>query len=311
MRSYRSPLRLFIIGLIGIVLLIAATDVMFGHWLSTPPDNNDGVLTTRGQAQQRGDIVWGAAMVGVGTLLVGGAVVELVRRRPQVVVGSNEVTLAIGSAERDVAIEWANVRAVASDVATDPYDGALREQLVIDVYDRTGLPDDPLGAQWSGNELRVDAHDWTRDVGDIALACQGALGHHRRVEEIKEMGPPSMVWESVVDGEDASAVGVIAGVVTDTDTAPVGPVSADPAVGDPATGDPATEDRVTADLVTGGPGAEETRDGEADGAVSSISDEAAGDPQPTTGSVTGDDTIDEEAGEDGAVPDDDSAEEAT
>lgn len=247
MRSYRSPLRLFVIGLIGIVLLIAATDVMFGHWLSTPPDNNDGVLTTRGQAQQRGDIVWGAAMVGVGTLLVGGAVVELVRRRPQVVVGSNEVTLAIGSGERDVAIEWANVQAVASEVAIDPYDGALREQLVIDVYDRSGLPDDPLGAQWSGNELRVDAHDWTRDVGDIALACQGALGHHRRVEEIKEMGPPSMVWESVVDGEDASPVGAITGVATDTDPQPGPGPSADRAVDTAVSEDPVDETQVGED----------------------------------------------------------------
>ena len=259
MRSYRSPLRLFVIGLIGIVLLIAATDVMFGHWLSTPPDNNDGVLTTRGQAQQRGDIVWGAAMVGVGTLLVGGAVVELVRRRPQVVVGSNEVTLAIGSGERDVAIEWANVRAVASEVAIDPYDGALREQLVIDVYDRSGLPDDPLGAQWSGNELRVDAHDWTRDVGDIALACQGALGHHRRVEEIKEMGPPSMVWESVVDGEDASPVGAITGVATDTDPQPGPGPSADRAMDMAVSEDPVDETQVGegGDPSEGGPEEEE------------------------------------------------------
>ena len=281
MRSYRSPLRLFVIGMIGIVLLIAATDVMFGHWLSTPPDNNDGVLTTRGQAQQRGDIVWGAAMVGVGTLLVGGAVVELVRRRPQVVVGSNEVTLAIGSAERDVTIEWANVRAVASEVAIDPYDGALREQLVIDVYDRSGLPDDPLGAQWSGNELRVDAHDWTRDVGDIALACQGALGHHRRVEEIKEMGPPSMVWETVVDGEDASPVAVIGGVATDTEPEPVTDVSADRAPGDIATETPASED----------PDAEE-QEGDGEAVPMSASEDLPEDPQPKVEPSADDDTSD-------------------
>ena len=209
MRAYRSPLRLFALGLIGVALILASVDVMFGHWLSTPPENNDGVLTTRGQAQQRGDIVWGAAMVGMGTLLVGGSVVELVRRRPVAEVGQNGLTLAIGPHDAEVTIPWGEVTDVSSDVEVDPYDGSQRELLLVEVVDRTPFPDAPVGARWSGNELRVDAHDWSRRVTEVALSAQGALGHHRRLEEIKAMGPPSLSWETtneqpVVPAETAS-----------------------------------------------------------------------------------------------------------
>ena len=216
MRAYRSPIRLFVFGLIGVALIFAAVDVMVGHWLSTPPENNDGVLTTRGQAQQRGDIVWGAAMVGIGTLLVGGAVVELVRRHPMAVVGQAGITLAIGSHERDVTIPWDDISSVSSDVVIDPYDASRRELLVIEVLDRSSIPDDPIGAEWHGDELRVDLHDSSQQVTDIALAAQGALGHHRRVEEIKQMGPPSLTWETTVtspieaDHEGTPGVGSMA-----------------------------------------------------------------------------------------------------
>ncbi len=195
MRVYRSPARLFAFGIVGILLILGAVDVMLGHWLSTPPEVANDVLTTRGRAQQRGDILWGAALVGMGTLLVGGSIAELVRRRPEAEVTQTALVLAVVSHERDVRIEWGNVRSVSSDVAFDPYDGSLREHLLVDVIDRSALPDDPIGAEWVGDSLRVDAHDWTTPVTDVALSAQGALGHHRRVEEIMQMGPPSVVWE--------------------------------------------------------------------------------------------------------------------
>jgi len=201
MRAYRSPIRLFAFGVVGIVLIVASIDVMFVHEISIPPEATDGVLTTRGLAQQRGDIVWGAALIGVGTLLVGGAVVELVRRRPLVVVEAGGIKLAIGHHEQQVQIPWSNVRAVSSDVVTDPYDGSTREALLVDVIDREGLPDVPVGGEWLRNELRVDAHDWTTRVTDIALSGQGALHHDRRVEAIRQMEAPSLTWETTVAAE--------------------------------------------------------------------------------------------------------------
>lgn len=223
MRAYRSPLRLFVFGMIGVALVLASVDIMFGHWLSTPPEENNGVLTTRGQAQQRGDIIWGAAMVGMGTLLVGGSVVELVRRRPVAEVRPDELMVAIGPHESDVVIPWENVRSVTSDTMLDPYDGSEREVLLIDVFERDGLPGEPIGAAWHGLELRVDAHDWSKRVTDIALSAQGALGHHRRVEEIKQMGPPSVTWETEEPEEPDAA------------TAEPAAVSADEGGGEPAT----------------------------------------------------------------------------
>ena len=206
MRAYRSPLRLFAFGVVGLVLLLAAVDVMFGHWVSTPPENTDGFLTTRGQAQQRGDVVWGAAMIAVGTLLVGGAVLELVRRRPQAEVAPDGLVLAIGSHEREVTIGWSNIADVSSAVLDDPYDGSSRPNLLVEVVDRSGLLDDPLGAVWHGDTLCMDASDWTKPVTDVALAAQAGLGHHRRMEEIKQMGPPSVEWD---DGPaDATAAEV-------------------------------------------------------------------------------------------------------
>lgn len=206
MRAYRSPLRLFVFGMIGVILILAAVDVMFGHWLSTAPESNDGALSTRGQAQQRGDIVWGAAMIGIGTLLVGGAVVELVRRRSVAEVSQEGLTVAIGPHETPVFIPWGAVESIRTDEDLDPYDGSRRSQLVIRLADGTGIPDDPLGAVRRGDELRVDAEDWSRPVDDIASSAREALHHHRSMEEIARMGPPSVTWDTTVATNDDADV---------------------------------------------------------------------------------------------------------
>lgn len=198
MIAYRSPIRLFVFGLLGLVLMLASIDVVFGHWISTEPENNDGVLTTRGQAQQRGDLLWGAVMAGTGTLLVVGAVIDLVRRQPRCRITSDGIELPMGAHEAAIVVPWGDIRSVRADTDRDPFDGATRPRLVIDVDDRRGLPDEPHGAEWFGSELHVDAAGWTSDVGELALAAQGALGHYRRVEEIKAMEPPSLTWQTTV-----------------------------------------------------------------------------------------------------------------
>lgn len=247
MRAYRSPARVFAFGIVGILLILGAIDVMFGHWLSTPPELANDVLTTRGRAQQRGDIVWGAALVGMGTLLVGSSIAELVRRRPEAEVTQSALVLAVGPHERDVRIEWGNVVSVSSDVAVDPYDGSRREHLLVEVIDRSALPDDPIGAEWAGNSLHVDAHDWTTPVTDVALSAQGALGHHRRVEEIMQMGPPSVEWEAtsghgdvdVSPGSVAATAGISTAAIRDA-AEPSEPTAAGPDEHDPGADDSGT-----------------------------------------------------------------------
>ncbi len=195
MRVYRSPLRLFVFGIVGLLLMLAAADVMFGHWISTPPDGAPGLLTTRGQAQQRGDFIWGGAMIGVGALLFGASVVELIRRNPVIEVHENGIVAAIGATHRDVVLQWAQIEEVASGVRTDLYDGSTRDRLLVRLREKGDLPRDVIGATWEGRSLSIDAHDWTTPVTEVVLAAQGGLEYYRRVEAIGQMGEPSLVWE--------------------------------------------------------------------------------------------------------------------
>ncbi len=202
MRAYRSPMRLFLFGVVGLLLMIAAVDVMFAHSISTPPDNNDGVLTTRGQAQQRGDFVWGAGMIAAGTLLFGTGLIELIRRRPLVEVREDGISLAIGVKVRDVDVPWSQIESVSSGVIVDPFDGGRREQLLLEFSDEESIPTEVVGATREHTTLSVDAHDWTRRVTDVALAAQGALDYSRRLAAIEQMGAPSLVWEVKVPGTE-------------------------------------------------------------------------------------------------------------
>ena len=202
MRVYRSPLRLFAFGVLGLLLMIAAVDVMFAHSISTEPDNNDGVLTTRGQAQQRGDFVWGAAMIAAGTLMFGIGVTELVRRTPILEVSEEGITAPIGTTTRDVMIPWSQIESVSSTVVRDPFDGGRREQLLLELNEPGDIPRDVVGATWEGRTLSIDAHDWTKPVTEVMLAARGALDYNRRVAEIRQMEPPSLVWEVKVPTAD-------------------------------------------------------------------------------------------------------------
>lgn len=197
MRAYRSPLKLFVFGIVGIVLILAAADVMFGHWLSTPPDANDGVLTTRGHAQLRGDLIWGGVMLASGVLIFGGSITELVRRRPIVAVNGAGLILDTGG-EGDV-IPWGSIESVASGVDRDAYDGSPREQLLVEVTPGTELSERLSGLQREGDVVLIDAHDWATPVTEVALAAQGAHDHYRRVESIQNFEPPSIEWETTID----------------------------------------------------------------------------------------------------------------
>lgn len=210
MRVYRSPLKLFLFGMIGIVLIVAAVDVMFGHWLSILPDHHEGVLTTRGEAQQRGDLLWGGAMGIAGILLVIGSIIDLLRRRPSFVVDGAGMHVGSGTTSARKFVPWGTVEAIVSDVARDPYDGSQRERLIVEkkigvltaegsadadtvgVDDAEGKNVDVTGDQ---DTLYVDAHDWTVRVTEVSLASQGAHDHFMRVEKVLAYKLPSIEWE--------------------------------------------------------------------------------------------------------------------
>ncbi|KAA3639594.1 MAG: hypothetical protein DWP92_04430 [Armatimonadetes bacterium] len=202
MHAFRAPFRLFIIGIVGLILILAAIDILFLHKLSTPSDGFPAQLTTTGHAQQRGDIILGAALIGMGVVLVGSSFVDLLKRKPVVDVRDDGLYAQIGGKTPDVLIPWSEVATVTSTVESDPYDGATREILVVKVRDKTAVPASLAGAMWHGDELHIDAHDWNRPVTDIALAAQGAREHAMRPPPSASPSrpfEPSMMWETRVD----------------------------------------------------------------------------------------------------------------
>ena len=207
MHAFRAPLRLFVIGLVGILLLVAAMDVMFVHWISTPPEGAPDALSTRGRAQQRGDLIWGAGMIGMGVLLLGSSIVELLRRKPVVDVRDDGLFAQIGAQQPDVLIPWSQIASVSSGVYEDPYDGTAREQLIVEVNDPSVVPREIAGAEWVGAELHIDAHDWSRHVTEIALAAQGARDHAMRPRLESVRSEPTMMWETSVDIPGAESDG--------------------------------------------------------------------------------------------------------
>jgi hypothetical protein len=193
-------MRLFAVGVIGLILIVAALDIMFFHWLSTPPDGADSVLTTRGQAQQRGDMLWGASLIGIGVILFGTSLIELVRRKPVVDVRDDGLHAEIGAQAPDVLIPWSAVESVSSTIVVDPYDGSTREQLVVSLVAPESVPHALAGAVLNGNELHIDAHDWNRPVTDVALAAQGARDHAMRLQvAVTPETSPAGMWETRID----------------------------------------------------------------------------------------------------------------
>ena len=203
MRAYRSPLKLFVFGIVGIVLIAAAADVLFGHWLSTAPDTIDTALTTRGRAQQRGDVLWGGLMLVAGVLIFSGSVVELFRRKATVVVGNEGLVIESGATAGS--IPWGSIECISSSVVSDPYDGSMREQLVVELLPDPGSDSGVVGSNGDGRTIYVDAHDWSSRVTEVALAAQGAHDHHQRMEAVRSYEPPSIVWETTVEQRDVAA----------------------------------------------------------------------------------------------------------
>lgn len=200
MHAFRSPFRLFIIGLVGLILIIVAIDIMFLHEVSTAPDGSPGQLTTRGQAEQRGDIIWGAALIGMGVVLLGSSLMELLRWKPVVDVRDDGLYAQIGASVPEVLIPWHHISRVRSGVVEDPFDGSVREELIVTIENASVIPAELTGARWSGRDLHIDAHDWNRSVTDIALAAQGARNYAvRPPATMVAMAEPEMMWETIVD----------------------------------------------------------------------------------------------------------------
>ena len=69
--SGRSVVRQLLMMAAGLLLLLAALDVVSLHKLSDPPTIDDnGVITSKGRTERRTDLAWGTLFVVVGSALV-------------------------------------------------------------------------------------------------------------------------------------------------------------------------------------------------------------------------------------------------
>ena len=173
----KSATRQLLMTAAGLLLLLAALDVVVLHKLSEAPRTDDnGVITSKGQTERRTDLVWGTlftvagaalVVVGVGGMFTGRSIVEL---------DDAGVSLRVAGPMSYLEIPWEDVASVRSG-RDHGDDGRIPvPQLLIEVHDRTGYPDALWGAIWEGNTLRVDGDGWETTPEDVAVRCELILG---------------------------------------------------------------------------------------------------------------------------------------
>ncbi|GMQ84940.1 MAG: hypothetical protein BMS9Abin07_0505 [Acidimicrobiia bacterium] len=189
LQVHRSPIRLFLFGLIGLLLMVTAVDVMWGHWVSTPPESQDEVLTTTGANQQRADFLWGVPMLLAGAGLFGYAVLSLVQRDPVLALRDDGVELQVGRPGADaVFVPWDAIADVYIAHDPDPDDGVPSDVVVFVVTGTHLLPDRPWDAQWDGNRLKVNAIGWERHAEDVVVHARVAMEAFRRDRHLEDNG---------------------------------------------------------------------------------------------------------------------------
>ena len=187
LQVHRSPIRLFLFGLVGLVLMVTAVDVMWGHWVSTPPESQDGPLTTTGANQQRADFLWGVPLLLAGVGLFGYAVISLLQREPVLVLRDDGVEFRVGSPGSNPAfVPWDAIADVYVAHDPDPDDGSPTDVVVFVVTDTQLLPEQPWDAQWEGSRLKVNATSWERHSEDVVVHARVAMEAFQRDRPLED-----------------------------------------------------------------------------------------------------------------------------
>lgn len=173
----KSPTRQLLLTAVGILLLLAALDIVSLHRLSDPPTtDDDGLITSKGQTERRTDLVWGTLFVVAGGSFVIAGLGGLVTGRPVVELDDDVLRLRVAGPMSYLEIPWADIVSVSSHRDYEE-DGRIPIPLfVVEVEDRTGYPDGLWGAVWVGNTLQVDADGWETTVEDVVVRSELMLG---------------------------------------------------------------------------------------------------------------------------------------
>ncbi len=173
----KSATRQLLLAAAGVVLLLAALDIVALHRLSDPPTtNDDGTLTSKGQTERRTDLVWGTLfVVGGGAALVTG-LGGLLRARPVIELDEDVMRLRVAGPMSYMDIAWDEIASVRSGRDFGEDGRIPTPVLLVELYDRTGYPDGLWGAVWDGNILQVDADGWETTVEDVVIRSELILG---------------------------------------------------------------------------------------------------------------------------------------
>ncbi len=163
----RSALKMWLMALGGIPLLVIAIDVLttrrITRWLTDIVFRPEDV-----QIFEPRDVIYAWVMLLFGALIVIWGLKELFV--PTKVVECLEEGLAIrinGPHRPPSLLPWDNIQDVGGADIDD--DGDLIPLLIVTVFDRESLPENPWGARWvAERELGIMAQDWDEDPQDVA-----------------------------------------------------------------------------------------------------------------------------------------------
>lgn len=178
-RVTKSPFRQFLLGLAGIVLVLAAMDILWLHNVSSEPLVNDaGEITTRGQAWRRTDLIWGSLFLISGAGLFGAAAIGLASGRAVAEITDAGLELRVGGPHKTVTFAWADLVAVRSVLAAG--DGLHpRPVLVVEVSDPSRYPPELWGGEWIDSAFHADADGWSESPDDLAVRMEIGLEQWR------------------------------------------------------------------------------------------------------------------------------------
>jgi hypothetical protein len=179
----RSAIKMWLMAMGGIPLLIISLDVLterrITRWLTDLIFRPEDV-----QIYEPRDVIYAWAMLLFGGFLVVWGLKELFL--PTKVVECRDDGLAVrinGPLRGPSLIPWNNIRDVGGAEIDD--EGDMVPLLVVSVFGRENLPDNPWGARWvEERELGVMAQDWEEDpdlvAEQIADYAVDAVKRHKR-----------------------------------------------------------------------------------------------------------------------------------
>lgn len=169
----RSPIRQLLMAAAGLVLLLAAFDIVALHKLSDPPTTgSDGLLTSKGQTERRADVVWGTLFTVAGVVLIFAGFGGLLTGRSVVELTDEELRLRVAGPASSLGIPWSDVVSIRSGRDYDD-DGRIPiPVLLVEVADPSRYPLGLWGAEWEGDVLKIDADGWEVPVEDIVIRSE-------------------------------------------------------------------------------------------------------------------------------------------